>query len=77
MGGFFRDVLEGRVRDVKKWVEGGQKVTCAVYTQGHVVPRLQVGIYDEYGNTALHMAAEKGFRGVCKVQYRQLTGVKK
>jgi len=51
MGGFFHDVLEGRVRDVRKWVEGGQKV----------------GLYDEYGNTALHMAAEKGFRGVCKV----------
>jgi len=51
MGGFFHDVLEGRGRDVRKWVEGGQKV----------------GLYDEYGNTALHMAAEKGFRGVCKV----------
>ena len=51
MGGFFHDVLQGRVRDVKKWVEGGQAV----------------GLYDEYGNTALHMAAEKGFRGVCKV----------
>ena len=51
MGGFFHDVLEGRVRDVRKWGGGGQKV----------------GLYDEYGNTALHMAAEKGFRGVCKV----------
>ncbi len=37
--GFFRDVLEGRVRDVKKWLEGGQLA----------------GAYDSYGNTALHL----------------------
>ena len=39
-GGFFKDVLEGRVRDVKKWLEEGQQ---------------QVGAYDSYGNTALHL----------------------
>lgn len=51
MGGFFKDVLDGKVRDVRKWVEKGQKV----------------GLYDEYGNTALHLASERGYRGVCKV----------
>jgi hypothetical protein len=38
-GGFFKDVMEGRVRDVKKWLENGQ----------------HVGAYDNYGNTALHL----------------------
>eukprot|EP00092_Neocalanus_flemingeri_P080238 GFUD01100073.1.p1 GENE.GFUD01100073.1~~GFUD01100073.1.p1 ORF type:complete len:644 (-),score=201.76 GFUD01100073.1:19-1950(-) len=51
MKGFFKDVLDGKVRDVRKWIEKGT----------------HVGLYDEYGNTALHLAAEKGFRGVCKV----------
>jgi len=51
MGGFFKDVLDGKVRDVRKWLEGGQKIS----------------LYDEYGNTALHLAAERGYRGVCKV----------
>jgi len=51
MGGFFKDVIDGKVRDVRKWVEKGQ----------------QVGLYDEHGNTALQLAAERGYRGVCKV----------
>ena len=51
MKGFFKDVLDGKVREVRKWVEKGQ----------------HVDLYDDYGNTALHLAAEKGFRGVCKV----------
>lgn len=51
MGGFFKDVLDGKVRDVRKWIENGENVN-------------QI---DQYGNTALHIAAEKGFRGVCKV----------
>jgi hypothetical protein len=47
-GGFFKDVLEGRVRDVKKWLEGGQ----------------HVGAYDNYGNTALHLGTESlAYRG--------------
>ena len=50
MGGFFKDVLDGKVRDVRKWIENGENVN-------------QI---DQYGNTALHIAAEKGFRGVCK-----------
>ena len=51
MGGFFKDILDGKVRDVRKWIENGENVNQ----------------FDQYGNTALHMAAEKGFRGVCKV----------
>jgi len=51
MGGFFKDVLDGKVRDVRRWVEKGQ----------------QVGVFDEHGNTALQLAAERGYRGVCKV----------
>jgi len=51
MKGFFRDVLAGKVREVRKWVE----------------KRELVDLYDDYGNTSLHLAAEKGFRGVCKV----------
>jgi len=51
MGGFFKDVLDGKVRDVRKWVEKGQ----------------QVGLFDEHGNTALQLASERGYRGVCKV----------
>ena len=51
MGGFFKDVLDGKVRDIGKWIENGENVN-------------QI---DQYGNTALHIAAEKGFRGVCKV----------
>jgi len=51
MRGFFKDVLDGKVREVRKWIEKGQNV----------------GLYDDYGNTALHLAAEKGYRGVCKV----------
>jgi len=51
MKGFFKDVLDGKVREVRKWVDKGQ----------------HVDLYDDYGNTALHLAAEKGFRGVCKV----------
>jgi len=51
MTGFFKDVLDGKVRDVRKWLENGQTV----------------GEYDEYGNTALHLASERGYRGVCKV----------
>ena len=51
MKGFFKDVLDGKVREVRKWIEKGQ----------------HVGLYDDYGNTALHLAAEKGYRGVCKV----------
>eukprot|EP00090_Calanus_glacialis_P032443 TRINITY_DN53738_c0_g1_i1.p1 TRINITY_DN53738_c0_g1~~TRINITY_DN53738_c0_g1_i1.p1 ORF type:complete len:628 (+),score=157.87 TRINITY_DN53738_c0_g1_i1:133-2016(+) len=52
MKGFFKDVLDGKVREVRKWV--GKE---AQY----------VDLYDDYGNTALHLAAEKGYRGVCKV----------
>ena len=51
MGSFFQDVLEGKVRNVRKWIEEGENVTQ----------------YDGYGNTALHLATEKGYRGVCKV----------
>ena len=51
MRGFLSDVLEGKVREVRKWLEKGEAVSQ----------------YDEYGNTALHLAAEKGYRGVCKV----------
>ena len=51
MRGFLKDVLDGKVREVRKWIEKGENVSQ----------------YDEYGNTALHLAAEKGFRGVCKV----------
>ena len=51
MRGFLKDVLEGKVREVRKWIERGEAVSQ----------------YDEYGNTALHLAAEKGFRGVCKL----------
>ena len=51
MRGFLKDVLEGKVREVRKWIEKGEAVSQ----------------YDEYGNTALHLAAEKGFRGVCKL----------
>ena len=47
MRGFLKDVLEGKVREVRKWIEKGEAVSQ----------------YDEYGNTALHLAAEKGFRG--------------
>ena len=51
MRGFLKDVLDGKVREVRKWLEKGESVSQ----------------YDEYGNTALHLAAEKGYRGVCKV----------
>ena len=51
MGSFFQDVLDGKVRNVRKWIEEGENATQ----------------YDSYGNTALHLATEKGFRGVCKV----------
>lgn len=51
MRGFLKDVLDGKVREVRKWLEKGEAVSQ----------------YDEYGNTALHLAAEKGYRGVCKV----------
>ena len=51
MRGFLKDVMEGKVREVRKWLERGEAVSQ----------------YDEYGNTALHLAAEKGYRGVCKV----------
>ena len=51
MKGFLKDVLDGKVREVRKWLEKGENVSQ----------------YDEYGNTALHLAAEKGYRGVCKV----------
>ena len=51
MRGFLKDVMEGKVREVRKWLEKGEAVSQ----------------YDEYGNTALHLAAEKGYRGVCKV----------
>merc|ERR1712170_314692 len=51
MRGFLKDVLDGKVREVRKWLEKGANVS----------------LYDEYGNTALHLAAEKGFRGVCKL----------
>jgi len=51
MGGFFKDVIDGKVRDVRRWIEKGQ----------------QVGLFDEHGNTALQLAAERGYRGVCKV----------
>merc|ERR1712168_1451417 len=51
MRGFLKDVLDGKVREVRKWLEKGANVS----------------LYDQYGNTALHLAAEKGFRGVCKV----------
>ena len=51
MGSFFQDVIEGKVRNVRKWIEEGENVTQ----------------YDGYGNTALHLATEKGYRGVCKV----------
>lgn len=51
MKGFLKDVLEGKVREVRKWIEKGENVSQ----------------FDDYGNTALHLAAEKGLRGVCKV----------
>ena len=57
MGSFFQDVLEGKVRNVRKWIEEGENVTQ----------------YDGYGNTALHLATEKGFRGVCKVWSFQMS----
>ena len=43
MRGFLKDVLDGKVREVRKWLEKGANVS----------------LYDEYGNTALHLAAEK------------------
>ena len=43
MRGFLKDVLDGKVREVRKWLEKGANVSQ----------------YDEYGNTALHLAAEK------------------
>lgn len=48
---FFTDVCEGKVRAVKSRLEGGCNVN---------------GL-DKNGNSALHVATEKGFRGVCKV----------
>ena len=51
MKGFLKDVLEGKVREVRKWIEKGENVSQ----------------FDDYGNTALHLAAEKGLRGVCKL----------
>ena len=51
MKAFLKDVLEGKVREVRKWIEKGENVSQL----------------DDYGNTALHLAAEKGLRGVCKV----------
>ena len=51
MKSFLKDVLEGKVREVRKWIEKGENVSQ----------------FDDYGNTALHLAAEKGLRGVCKV----------
>ena len=51
MSDFFKDVLDGKVRDVRKWIERGENITQ----------------YDGYGNAAIHLATEKGYRGVCKV----------
>jgi len=51
MTNIFLDVSEGKVRAVKSWLEKGADVNVA----------------DSNGNFPLHLAAEKGFRGVCKV----------
>ena len=55
MSGFFKDVLDGKVRDVRKWIERGENIVQ----------------FDQYGNAAIHLAAEKGYRGVCKVEKNQ------
>ena len=51
MGGYFKDVLDGKVREVRKWIDKGENLSQ----------------FDQFGNCALHLAAEKGYRGVCKV----------
>ena len=51
MSDFFKDVVDGKVRDVRKWIERGENISQ----------------YDGYGNAAIHLATEKGYRGVCKV----------
>merc|ERR1712168_1211334 len=51
MGGFLYYVAEGNTDEVRAWLENGQEVDKA----------------DSYGNTALLLAAEKGFLAVCQL----------
>ena len=51
MGGFFHDVSEGRIKEVRAWLETGQDVDKV----------------DTYGNTALLLAAEKGHPLICQM----------
>jgi len=51
MGGFLYDVSKGNTGEVRAWLENGQEVDKA----------------DTYGNTALLLAAEKGFLPVCQL----------
>merc|ERR1719228_1806662 len=51
MGGFLHAVSEGNTSEVRAWLENGQDVNKA----------------DSYGNTALLLAAERGFLEVCQL----------
>ena len=52
--------------DEYKQQEGGF-ITQAIPLKKQRELKENVNQIDQYGNTALHIAAEKGFRGVCKV----------